>query len=149
MATLKDVHHDMAGGGVGVAEQLSNLQIEHSPDMVLQIVGKLISLSSNMAGLIDENEWQVALKEQERKIDSLNEKITQLVQFMTSRGMLVDSLSSFNVDLVQTLTSFRQLIEEKDQVSAVRSAPGLVGRRSPSSVQGWDVSSCLMSFCFS
>jgi hypothetical protein len=116
MATLKDVLHDMAHGGDAIAEQLNHLQTEHSPDIVIQLVSKLIYLSSKMAGLIDESALQVALKEQEREIDSLKEKITQLVQLMTSREMLADSLSSLNVDLVQTLNSLRQLIDEKDQV---------------------------------
>lgn len=115
MAMIKDVLHDMEHGGDAVAEQLNHLQMEHSPDIVLKLVGKLISLSSKIAGLIDESSLQVALKEQEKVIDSLKEKNTQLVQFMTSRDKLVDSLSSLNVDLVQTLTSCRQRIDEKDQ----------------------------------
>jgi len=74
MATLKDVLQDMAHGGDAVAEQLNHLQMEHSPDIVLQLVSKLISLSSKIAGLIDESSLQVALKEQEREIDSLKKK---------------------------------------------------------------------------
>jgi hypothetical protein len=113
MATLKDVLHDMAkNGGDTVAEQLNNLQLEQSPDILLHLVSEL----NTIAGLIDERALQVALKEQEREIDSLKEKIHQLAQFMASRGMLIDLLTSLNVDLVQTLTEFRQLIHEKDQV---------------------------------
>ena len=115
MAMLKDVLHNMAHGGNAVVKQLNHLQMEHSLDIVLKVVGKLISLSSKIAGLIDESSLQVALKEQEKEIDSLKEKITQLVQFTTSKDKLVDLLSSLNGHLVQTLTSCRQLIDEKDQ----------------------------------
>ena len=106
MTTLQDLLQDMACGDglqMGTSSQSSNIARE--------LNGMLYPLLAD-----DSNKLRVTLKEREKEISGLNERVSQLLESVRNQGSVICSLKSFNVDSEQTMKQMMQLIDEKDQV---------------------------------